>query len=114
MKNLLTLLSVFIFAFSGFSANRYWVNVAASNWNNTANWSTVSGGAGGASVPGSGDIAIFDANALGGCAIDANVNVLGFTISAGYTGLISQGANTITIGSSNFSQADGLFLGGSA
>lgn len=40
-------------------ADRYWV-AAASNWNDTANWSTTSGGSGGASIPGSSDVAIFD------------------------------------------------------
>jgi hypothetical protein len=44
-------------------ADRYWVG-GAGTWNssNTANWSTSSGGAGGASVPTSADNAIFDAN----------------------------------------------------
>lgn len=44
-------------------ANRYWVG-GTGTWSgaNTANWSTTSGGTGGASVPGSTDIAIFDTN----------------------------------------------------
>jgi len=33
---------------------------SASNWNNTANWSATSGGAGGSSVPASNDTAYFD------------------------------------------------------
>ncbi|MBI2268820.1 MAG: hypothetical protein HYU69_00520 [Bacteroidetes bacterium] len=99
-----------------FSANRYWVSVGASSWNNTANWSASSNGAGGASVPGSGDIAIFDGGAgtkNGNCSIDAAVNVAGFSI-AGYTGTVSQGTNTITVGSSNFSVSSGAFTGGSS
>ena len=44
--------------------DRYWVAVATSNWNNTANWSTMSGGAGGASVPTANESAVFDANGI--------------------------------------------------
>jgi hypothetical protein len=42
-------------------ANRFWVG-GTDTWNSTAGskWSTTSGGAGGASVPGAADIAIFD------------------------------------------------------
>lgn len=42
-------------------ANRFWRG-GAGNWNDTAHWSTTSGGAGGASVPGTSDAAIFDQN----------------------------------------------------
>ncbi|MBI2270660.1 MAG: hypothetical protein HYU69_09945 [Bacteroidetes bacterium] len=98
-----------------FSANRYWVSASASNWNNTANWSTNSNSPGGASVPGASDVAIFDGAGSnnGDCTIDAVVNVAGFSIT-GYTGIISQGANTITIGSSHFSMSSGTFTGGSS
>lgn len=48
-------------------ANRYWVGGASTSgagrsWDNTAKWSTSTGGSGGASVPTTGDVAIFDAN----------------------------------------------------
>lgn len=44
-------------------ANKYWVG-GSGPWNNssTANWSDTSGGAGGAVIPGAGDVAIFDDN----------------------------------------------------
>lgn len=42
-------------------ADRYWVG-GTGNWSDTARWSTTSGGASGASVPGAADTAIFDAN----------------------------------------------------
>jgi hypothetical protein len=41
-------------------ANRYWITTAGGLWNSTANWSTTSGGASGASVPGSSDSVFFD------------------------------------------------------
>ncbi len=105
---LLMLLPVF-----SFSANRFWIAGVASNWNNTANWSTTSGGAGGASVPGAADIAIFNASGNGNYSIDAIVNVDGFQIT-GYSGIISQNAIAITIGATGFSQNSGTFTGGTA
>lgn len=43
-------------------ANRYWINGGSGDWDDTANWSSTSGGAGGASVPTSADNVFFDAN----------------------------------------------------
>jgi len=54
--------------------NRYWVAPATGNWNTTANWSATSGGTGGASVPGSGDAAIFNSGNAD-CIIDASATV---------------------------------------
>lgn len=68
-------------------ANRYWVG-GSGTWDttSTANWSTTSGGASGASAPGAADVAFFDANS-------GNVTVtLGETVTllrctwVGYTG----------------------------
>lgn len=42
-------------------ANRYWVG-GSGDWSDTAHWSSTSGGAGGASVPTSGDNAFFNAS----------------------------------------------------
>lgn len=44
-------------------ALRYWVG-GSGNWNDTAHWSTTSGGSGGASAPTSVDDAFFDANSF--------------------------------------------------
>ena len=48
-------------------AARYWVATRTSNWNNPANWSTTSGGAGGATVPGASGAVTFDINGQGNC-----------------------------------------------
>ncbi len=94
-------------------AARFWIASGPSNWNNTANWSNVSGGAGGFSIPGAADAVIFNNQGLGSCTIDAPVNVLSFTVVAGYTGTISQGANSFsTVNNASFSA--GTFIGGSA
>jgi hypothetical protein len=94
-------------------AARFWVAAGAGNWSNTANWSTVSGGAGGSSVPGVGDDVTFDNNGLGPCTIDVPVSVKSITVSALYTQTITQGANAIsTVNAATFS--GGVFTGGTA
>lgn len=81
---------------------RFWVAAGASNWNNTANWSTSSGGPGGASVPGPSDAVTFNANGLGNCTLDVAPNVAGITVN-GYTGIIDiNGFNLTTTGTNSF------------
>ncbi|HRG58857.1 MAG TPA: hypothetical protein PK323_07835, partial [Bacteroidia bacterium] len=113
-KQLKLILLLFLMQLSikNYAANRFWIATTASNWNSTANWSTTSGGAGGASIPGNADVAIFNNLANGDCNINTNVNVQGFTIS-GYSGIINQNANTIVIGNAGFNQNSGFFVGGS-
>lgn len=106
---------LFLFAsITGFSANRYWIgNGTSTSWNNTANWSTASGGSGGATVPGNADVAIFDASGTGNCSVDATVNVAGLSMQSGYTGTVSQGVYSITVGGSHAILSGGAFTGGS-
>lgn len=69
-------------------ANRYWVG-GTGTWTDTARWSTTSGGAGGASVPGASDAAIFDANSGGGT-VSLNLSVtLQSLITTNFTGSFS-------------------------
>ena len=113
---IISFLTIWICCFSAQqlgAANRYWVASSSSNWNNSSNWSTYSGGSGGASVPGSYDVAYFTAARNGNCNINTAVNVRGINI-AGYSGCISQGSYTITIGSYNYTQSSGTFNGGTA
>lgn len=64
-------------------ANRYFIGTGARNWNDSANWSETSGGAGGASVPTSADAVILDANSgTGTIILDADFNCLSFDASA--------------------------------
>jgi hypothetical protein len=84
-------------------ALRYWVSGGTGNWNSTTNWSTSSGGASGASVPGTSDDAVFDANSGAGNAIinvaTANVISINFT---GFTGTLrvnnTLSASSVTLG----------------
>jgi hypothetical protein len=79
-------------------ANRYWVG-GAGNWSDTAHWSATSGGASGASVPGSADTATFNASSGAGIAtVDSNVTIQRLTMS-GFTGTLAYGTNTISLNS---------------
>jgi len=96
-------------------ANRYWLG-ADTDWNNTANWSLTSGGAGGASVPGASDVAIFDGNGTGNCTVNVDVGshsnvggtwtltpgVGGIEIQVGYTGTFDANDYDLIIGSTGF------------
>lgn len=93
-KNCLLFLFV-CFGYTTFS-QRYWVATTASNWNNTANWSATSGGAGGASVPGAGVAAIFNSSGTGNCTLDIAPTIGSISIS-GYTGTINLNGRTLTI-----------------
>ena len=82
-------------------ANRYWVGGTGS-WSgtNTANWSTSSGGASGASVPTSADDVFFDANSGTGT---ATITTGGMTVKSlnctGYTGTLAGTTNISIAGS---------------
>ena len=77
-------------------ANRYWV-LNTGTWDNstTTNWSTSSGGLGGASVPGASDDVIFDANSCllsGTVTPNYDLSVKSITMGA-FTGTLDFSAN---------------------
>ena len=75
------------------AADRYWIGTSVSDsWSSTSFWSTTSGGAGGASVPGSGDNAIFDANSSSATMPAGDMILNGLDIQATYPG-----GNTVTL-----------------
>lgn len=84
------------------SQNRYWISSSGGNWNNSANWSTTSGGTGGASVPGTSDVAIFNATRNGNCTLDIAPTVGGITMN-GYSGSVNLNGNNLrTTGNNTF------------
>ena len=105
--------SAFFFsANTTFAANRFWVGTAGANTNVTSSWSATTGGSSGATVPSTGDIAIFDG--AGTFNTDATINatwsVAGIDIRAGYSATITQSAGiTVTVGASNYSQDGGTY-----
>ena len=111
---LLSVISFLLFSADASAGKRYWVAAAHATWNNTANWSTTSGGGSGASVPGSTDTAYFDSGGNFNDTLDVNVSVKRLEIAATYTATIVQGAKTVTIGTSGAVLSGGTFAGGSA
>jgi len=80
-------------------ASRFWVTGGTGNWNDTSNWSATSGGASGASVPGSADTAAFDASSGAGTAmLDISPTIQTLTCT-GFTGTLAFGTNTISLNS---------------
>ncbi len=100
---------LFSYVFSSDAANRYWISSSSSNWNSTANWSASSGGAGGASVPGSSDIVYFDANGTGECTLDMDATVDAVIMS---DGTLSTSTYTFTINGTNNSTFSGGTING--
>ena len=78
-------------------AARYWIAAGTQNWNDTTYWSDTSGGAGGFSVPGSGDTATFNGGGVGNCTVNAAVDVTTLTIASGYTGTFNNATNDQTV-----------------
>jgi len=97
-------------------ADRYWRG-GSGTWNgvNTTNWSTTSGGAGGASVPTSGDNVFFDANSTGTCTIAGTVPCANLNCT-GFTGTIAQTGTTVIQVYGNLTLVSGMTYspGGSA
>ncbi|MBZ0167612.1 MAG: hypothetical protein K8I00_12470, partial [Candidatus Omnitrophica bacterium] len=93
----------------------YWVGSAGGSTNSAANWSTAAnacGVSGGASVPGTSDVARFTSSCTNNATVDAAFSVLGVDMQSGYTGTVTQSGSTITVGTSDWIQADGTFTGG--
>ena len=92
-------------------ANRYWVGGTGSwSTSNTANWSTTSGGTGGASVPGASDVAIFDSNSFSGSYTvtkTSNTTVSGLSMINPSGGTLTFAGTTATAVSGN----DGISIG---
>jgi len=64
-------------------AIRYWVGAGGTtNWSDTGNWGIASGGAGGYSVPSTGDSAIFDGGSAKTCDLVWNIVIGSVTMSA--------------------------------
>jgi len=80
-------------------AARFWVTGGTGNWNDTSNWSATTGGASGASVPGSADTATFNASSGSGTAtLDISPDIQTLTCT-GFTGTLAFGTNTISLNS---------------
>lgn len=79
--------------------DRFWVTGGTGNWNSTTNWSATSGGASGASVPGSADAAILNASSGSGTVTLDISPVIQTLTCTGFTGTLAFGTNTISLNS---------------
>jgi len=86
--------------------NRFWTTLGTTggtgNWSDTQNWSTSSGGAAGASVPGILDSARYDgASGTGTATLDISPTVqsLSFAPTTSFAGTFAFGTNTVTLNS---------------
>lgn len=80
-------------------AARFWVAGGNGLWSSTTNWSATTGGASGASVPGSADTATFNAASTTVTAtVDSSVTIQTLTMT-GFTGTLAFGTNTISLNS---------------
>src|SRR5687768_6712738 len=97
MKRFYLVLILAVITQISFAQSRFWIATTSGNWNDPANWSATSGGAGGATVPTTGNLAVF--NGVGGgngnCNLDVAPTVAGITLS-GYTGIIDLNGNVLT------------------
>ena|GEM_PF-1357399 len=86
-----------------------WTGAVDNNWNTAGNWGT-------SVVPGVNDVALFSSvYSNNNCTINTNISVKGVLIEANYTGTITQGSgNTVTIGSTDWIQNGGTFVGSNA
>lgn len=90
-------------------AARYWVTGGTGNTNSTTNWSTTSGGASGASVPGTTDDAIWDANSGTGIVnVNATLSVLSADFT-NFTGTLS-GSQSIQLNGGDVTYGTGMTI----
>ena len=127
-SSILLILSISAIVFFAFlpsqaqAATKYWVGGNGDNVGTNANdWSTTDpvacndGGGDAGAVPGASDIAVFDADCDNNATIAANWSVAGIDMKSGYTGTVTQNTSiTVTVGTSDYIQADGTFTGGNS
>jgi hypothetical protein len=107
-------LAAFLFSFlSIHAADRFWVG-GSGNWNNTSNWSTTTGGVGGASVPTSADNVIFDTLSFSAGAqvvtvdVDAQCANMDWTLSTNSPTITGAAGFSITVAGSSFTLIDAM------
>jgi hypothetical protein len=77
-------------------SDRFWVSPLTASFDST-NWSTVSGGSPGASVPNSSDIAYFNGQGPGDCLVDGTTSVFGLNLGSGYPGTVYGSCDVLNI-----------------
>ena len=88
-------------------ADRYWVSAIPGLFSDplSINWSTTSGGAPGASVPGATDRARYNGNGLGDCQFDLALTGQDLRVDAGYSGTLDAATDNLNHTVGNGSEA---------
>ncbi|MDO8368846.1 MAG: hypothetical protein Q7T20_18765, partial [Saprospiraceae bacterium] len=90
-KSLLTVLVILCLGSSAKAVTRTWDNGGGDGlWSNAANWS-------GNVAPTSADAVVFNGTSTANCAMDVSPTVQSITMAVAYTGVLSLGANTLTL-----------------
>lgn len=110
---LVAFLTVVVHDVNAYNGKRYWISTGTSNFNNASNWSLTNGGAIGGGIPGASDTIYFTSTKTGQCTLDVNISVKRWEMGSG-CGTFSQGAYSITVGTSGAALSGGTFTGGSA
>jgi len=93
--------------------DRHWVAATSSTGGLVSDWSYTTGGSSGAALPTTLDAVLFEDTNSSSITLGAPMLMSSLSVSDGYTGVITQGANIIsTTGAATFS--GGTFTGGSA
>ncbi|MFH1282613.1 MAG: FG-GAP-like repeat-containing protein [bacterium] len=82
------------YAAAKISYKRYWVAASAGLWTDTSNWSTTSGGGGGASIPDPTQVAVFDGGSSSNCSIDTEAVVDSIVLCSTYTATVTVSSPT--------------------
>jgi len=77
--------------------NRYWIATTQESWDSTANWSTTSGGAGGASIPDATTDVYFDSTGSGDCDLASDATAASITLD-GYVGRLDAQSYDVEVG----------------
>lgn len=109
LRSTLPIILLFLAVVPSHAATITWTNAAGTGlWSTPGNWSS-------SAVPGTADVALFNATSLADCQVNLSVSVGGVSMAVGYTGsLVQQAGRTITVGSLGWTQADGKFIGAEA
>jgi len=75
---------------------RYWIATSDGDWTDNSNWSTSSGGVGGAPYPTATETAVFDSAAAGNCNINADISVSAIN-NTEYDGTLDATTHNISI-----------------
>ena len=104
LKRFLFIATILTCTSTAHALDRYWVAAGSSGtWSATSSWSTAPTGGSGASVPGVGDQAIFDAKKATPCFLTASVTVSSITLSTdtvatnGFAGYVDTSTNTLNV-----------------